>query len=126
MLQFYNVVVIIMSATSNKLFLVGKISLMLIFCLGISLIIGFFSIIYVFGISDCVLDKCQSSILGNIAAYLVLLSPLLIFSIGAYLCRNDINALTKIKFRRVILFLSFALFPIYFLVGFIIYAVNSK
>lgn len=115
-----------MSQADGKLFTVGKILAMLISCSIISLFICAASVMYVFGIGDCAPKDCQATVLSNdFTAYLALLSPLFVFTFGAYICTDQIFSLTENNFWRVLMILAFALFPYYLIGGLFIYAVNS-
>ena len=114
-----------MSEANGKLFSVGVILGGMIFCTIISSLIYFCSMFVVYAAWHCPSGNCQTPTWINILVLLLLTSPLPVFGIGAYLCRNAIYALTRSWFLRVIMLLSFALFPLFLLIGLIAYIINS-
>lgn len=115
-----------MSETNSKLFSIGKILGGLFFCLIVLLSVYLISMFVAFGAWHCSSGNCRTTTNWlDIAVFSMWLSPFLIFAVGAYLCRNAIYALTAHRFLRVLMLLAFALFPVYLIAGFIIYAANS-
>jgi hypothetical protein len=108
-----------MSEATSKLFSVGKIAGGFLFCLIISLLIYLSSMMLIFGAWHCPSGNCPKPAWIDITVFLLLASPLLIFSIGAYLCRIAVYELTKSLILRLIILSTFALFPFYLLVGLI-------
>ena len=110
----------------SKLFSVGKILLGIVFCLIVSACIYLGSTIFVFGAWHCPHGNCQTATWINVVIFLIFVSPLLIFSIGAYLCCDAVYALTDSKYLRMFVFLAFSLFPLCIFTGLIVYAVISR
>lgn len=115
-----------MSDVKAKIFTVLKICLAIFGCLIVSTSIYLGSSIFVYAAWHCP-PPCEhkTPLWVDLTILLLFLSPFLVFTIGAYLCRNAIYFLTESKILRVLLLLSFALFPLFIFVGFVIYVINS-
>lgn len=115
-----------MSHAKAKIFTVLKICLAIFGCLIVSISIYLGSSIFVYAAWHCP-PPCEhkTPMWIDLTILLIFLSPFLVFTIGAYLCRNAIYSLTESKILRVLLLLFFAFFPIFLFVGFVFYAVNS-
>lgn len=69
-------------------------------------------------------DQCNSPNWLQWLVLLIFLSPLAIFTFGAYLSRKMISTLTGNKFLRGVIFFIFGTFPILLFIGLIIYIVQ--
>lgn len=115
-----------MSNANTKISAVLKLFLALGFCLVISLGIYLIATPFIFGAWHCPHPPCNSPDWIQWTVFLILLSPLLVFTIGAYLSRGVVADLTETKFLRVLTLLIFAFFPILMLAGLIVYIINSN
>jgi hypothetical protein len=115
-----------MSEINNKLFSVGTILGGFLFCLFLSFLVYTCSMFVIYGAWHCPHGNCYTPTWINIVILLLLTSPLLIFSIGAYLCRGAIYTLAKKRVLRIIMLSSFGLFPLYLLIGLIVYMVIAN
>ena len=115
-----------MNEVKYKLFSVGKILLMLIFCLIISICIYLGSFIFAFGVWHCPAGNCHTPLWADLTIFMLWMSPFLVFAAGAYICRDPVYELTDNKYARVSMLLAFTLFPLWVFAGFIVYAIISR
>lgn len=115
-----------MLKSNDKLSSISKILGALFFCLVISIAIYSASVIFIFSAWHCPSGNCQTDSWVNLVVFAILLSPFLIFIAGAYFSWKAVYAITEIKILRLMILLSFALFPILPFAGFVIYAINSN
>lgn len=110
---------------NSKLFSVGVILGGMIFCLIISLCIYVISMFVAFAAWHCPPGKCEPRTLLDLTVFSLWLSPFLIFSLGAYLCRKSIFNLTTNKLWQTLLFMIFGLFPAFIIAGILVYIIIS-
>ena len=116
-----------MNETKSKISSIGKIFLGLVFCSIVSVCIYLGSMIFIYGAWHCPPPHlCETAVWVNIVILLLLISPLFIFAVGAYLCRDAVYDLTSGKYLRIALLAAFASCPVYLLIGIIIFAAVSS
>ncbi|MGI8670410.1 MAG: hypothetical protein ACR2J3_11305 [Aridibacter sp.] len=115
-----------MNNTPNKFFTLLKIILALLFCLLISFGVYFASVPIIYAAWHCPdPSRCNSPNWLQWLVLFILISPVPIFILGAYLSRKMISTLTQNKFLRAVIFFGFAIFPILLWIGLVIYIVES-
>lgn len=110
---------------SSKFLLICQIILALFCCFAASLGIYLLAVPFIYGAWHCPHPPCDSPDWIQWTVFLILLSPLLVFAVGAYLCRNIVASLTAVKILRVVVLFGFAAFPLILFAALIIYIVNS-
>jgi len=101
-----------MNETMGKIFSILKLIGALFICCLLSLGVYLLAFPFVYGAWHCPPPaKCDLPLWVNLIILFIFLSPLLIFALGAYLCREIIRSLSQSKILRAVVFTLFALFP---------------
>ena len=114
-----------MSDTKTKIYAALKLISAIVLCLFFSLIIYLLATPFIFGAWHCPSPPCNSPDWIQWTVFLILVSPLLVFTFGAYLCRKIIESLSEVKLVRGLIFAGFALFPLILWGGLIVYIINT-
>ena len=113
-----------MNETTGKIHSVLKLVCALFLCCLLSLGVYLLALPFVYGAWHCPPPvKCAALLWVNLIILFVFLSPLLIFTVSAYLCRKIIASLIQSKILRAVVFGLFALFPLLVFGGLIIYII---
>lgn len=113
-----------MNGTMDKTFSVLKLAGALFLCSLLSLGVYLLAVPFVYGAWHCPPPaKCDSPLWVNLIVLFIFLSPLLIFALGAYLCREIIRSLSQSKILCAVVFTLFALFPLLLFGGLIAYII---
>ena len=109
-----------MNSATGKILSILKLACALFLCCLLSLGVYLLAAPFVYGVWHCPPpSKCDTPLWINLIVLFVFLSPLLIFAAGAYLCREIIASLGQSKITRAVVFILFALFPLFVFGGLI-------
>ena len=110
---------------SDKILPVLKLFLALFLCGLLSLGVYALATPFVYAMWHCPPPReCDNPAWIEFSILFIISSPVLIFALGAYFCRNLVVALTETKFLRVVLLLGFTLFPLFVFGLLIVYIVK--
>jgi hypothetical protein len=113
-----------MNETTGKIPSVLKLVCALFLCCLLSLGVYLLAVPFVYGAWHCPPPAvCAAPLWVDLVSLFIFLSPLSIFTFGAYLCRKIIWSLSESKILRAVVFGSFALFPLVVFGGLIIYII---
>ena len=115
-----------MTTAPSKISSVFKLCLALFVCAAVSLGVYLVATPFIYGAWHCPPPRrCETPAWADYTVFLILLSPLLVFAIGAYLCRHIVAAISHSKILRSLILLVFGLFPLLALAALIAYIVSD-
>jgi hypothetical protein len=115
-----------MNTTTGKILTTLKLAYALFSCCLLSLGVYLLAAPLVYGAWHCPPPAvCDTPLWINLIILFIFLSPLLIFTGGAYLCRSIVASLAQSKILRAVVFILFGLFPLLVFGGLIVYIIHT-